>query len=72
MNSKFQVIEKAFVIRQQFPISRAYAITVHKSQRFTLHNVLVDIGNNIFACGQAYIAISRVTSLSGLYLIHIV
>ena len=70
VNSKFQVIEKAFVIRQQFPISSAYAITVHKSQGLTLHNILVDIGNNIFACGQAYVAMSRVTSLSGLHLIN--
>ena len=70
VNSKFQVIEKAFVIRQQFPISSAYAITVHKSQGLTLRNVLVDIGNNIFACGQAYVAMSRVTSFSGLHLIN--
>ena len=70
VNSKFKVVEKAFVIRQQFPISSAYAITVHKSQGLTLDSVLVDIGNNIFACGQAYVAISRVTSLSGLHLIN--
>ena len=70
VNSKFQVVEKAFVIRQQFPISSAYAITVHKSQGLTLHSVLVDIGNNIFACGQAYVAMSRITSLSGLHLIN--
>ena len=70
VSSKFQVLDKAFVIRRQFPISSAYAITVHKSQGLTLKNVLVDIGNNIFACGQAYVAMSRVTSLSGLHLIN--
>ena len=70
VSSKFQVLDKAFVVRHQFPISSAYAITVHKSQGLTLKNVLVDIGNNIFACGQAYIAMSRVTSLSGLHLIN--
>ena len=70
VSSKFQVLDKAFAIRRQFPISSAYAITVHKSQGLTLKNVLVDIGNNIFACGQAYVAMSRVTSLSGLHLIN--
>lgn len=70
MNNKFQIIEKAFVIRQQFPISSACTITVHKSQGLTLRNVLIDIGNNIFACGQAYVAMSRVTNLSGLHLIN--
>ena len=70
VSSKFQVLDKAFVIRRQFPISSAYIITVHKSQGLTLKNVLVDIGNNIFACGQAYVAMSRVTSLSGLHLIN--
>ena len=70
MSSKFQVLDRAFVIRRQFPISSAYAITVHKSQGLTLKNVLADIGNNIFACGQAYVAMSRVTSLSGLHLIN--
>ena len=70
VSSKFQVLDKAFIIRRQFPISSAYAITVHKSQGLTLKNVLVDIRNNIFACGQAYVAMSRVTSLSGLHLIN--
>ena len=70
VSSKFQVLDKDFVIRRQFPISSAYAITVHKSQGLTLKNVLVDIGNNIFACGQGYVAMSRVTSLSGLHLIN--
>ena len=70
VSSKFQILDKAFIIRRQFPISSAYAITIHKSQGLTLNNVLVDIGNNVFACGQAYVAMSRVTSLSGLYLIN--
>ena len=70
VNSKFQILNKAFVVRHQFPISPAYAITIHKSQGLTLKNILVDLGNSIFACGQAYVAMSRVTSLSGLNLIN--
>ena len=63
-------MDKVFVIRHQFPISHAYAITIHKSQGLTLKNVLVDLGSSIFACGQAYVTMSRVTSLSGLNLIN--
>ena len=70
VKSKFQILEKAFVIRHQFPIASAYAITVHKSQGLTLRNVVVDVGNTVFTCGQSYVALSRVTNLSGLYLIN--
>ena len=66
IKSKFQILEKAYVIRQQFPIMIAYSITTHKSQGLTLHNVVVDIGNSVFCCGQTYVALSRVTSLAGL------
>ena len=71
VNSKFQILDKAFVIRRQFPITSAYAITIHKSQGLSLHNVITDIGNSVFTCGQSYVAMSRVTSLSGLHLINL-
>ena len=70
VKSKFQVLEKAYVIRQQFPITIDYSITIHKSQGLTLHNVVTDIGNSIFTCGQSYVVLSRVTNLAGLYLIN--
>ena len=70
VKSKFQVLEKAYVIRQQFPITVAYSITIHKSQGLTLRNVVVDVGNLVFCCGQTYVALSRVTSLAGLNLIN--
>ena len=70
VKSKFQILEKAYVIRQQFPITIAYSITIHKSQGLTLRNVVVDIDNSVFCCGQTYVALSRVTSLAGLNLIN--
>jgi len=67
---KFQVMDRAYVIRKQFPLSLSYAITIHKSQGLSLQNVVMDIGNSVFSCGQVYVALSRVTSLDGLYLIN--
>jgi len=52
----------------QYPISLAWAITIHKSQGKTFDKVVFDIGNGSFAHGQVYVGISRCTSLSGLVL----
>jgi ATP-dependent DNA helicase PIF1 len=52
----------------QIPLIYSWAITIHKSQGLTLENAIIDIGSNIFADGQTYVALSRVKSLDGLYL----
>ena len=67
---KFQVVDRAFVMRKQFPISLSYAITIHKCQGLSLPNAIIDIGNSVFNCGQVYVALSRLTSLEGLHLIN--
>jgi hypothetical protein len=46
--------------RRQFPLTLAYAITVHKSQGQTLGRVLYDARTVFFTHGQAYVAFSRV------------
>lgn len=60
-------MENCKVVAQQIPILVSYAITIHKSQSLTLDSAILDIGS-CFCDHQVYVALSRVTSLEGVYL----
>ena len=53
------------VYRKQFPLNLAYAVTI---QGLSLDCAIVDLSDEVFSAGMAYVALSRVRSLSGLYL----
>ena len=52
----------------QFPLRLAWAVTIHKSQGKTYDSAIIDLGARAFSPGQTYVALSRLTSLDGLYL----
>ncbi|KAG5678799.1 hypothetical protein PVAND_008434 [Polypedilum vanderplanki] len=58
---------KVQVSREQFPLVMAEAITVHKSQGRSEPRIVVDVRH--FDRKKYYVALSRVTSLNGLYIL---
>ena len=58
--------------RSQFPLTLAWAVTIHKCQGLTLPEVVVDMSpdKGKFSPGQAYVAFSRVRTLDKLHIIN--
>lgn len=65
---KKQIEEEELGTFTQYPVRLAWAITIHKSQGLTFSRVVIDFTGGVFAGGQAYVALSRCTSLEGIQL----
>jgi len=52
----------------QYPLKLAWAATIHKCQGQTFQKVVIDLDTGTFSHGQTYVALSRATSLKGLFL----
>lgn len=65
---KKQIEEEDLGTFTQYPIRLAWAITIHKSQGLTFSRAVIDFTGGVFAGGQAYVALSRCTSLEGIQL----
>jgi len=61
--------KKAFI--SHIPIRISYALSIHKSQGMTIDAVELDLGNNIFAYGQTYTALSRAKNLNSIKIINV-
>jgi len=63
-------MDRAYIIRKQFPLSLSYGITIHKNQGLSLRNAIMDIDNSVFNCSQVYVTLSQIMSLDELHLIN--
>ena len=68
VKSRFCVLKIFYIHRQQFSLILAYAVTIHKSQGLSLDCAIIDLSSQVFGEGMAYVAPSRVRSLSGVHL----
>jgi len=69
VEGKKQEVEMSRFDLFQFPLSLAYAITIHKSQGMSLLDLVIDM-NEIFAPSQFYVALSRAISPQRLTLLN--
>lgn len=60
-------LDNAKVVGKQIPLMLSYSITIHKSQSLSLEKAVLDLAD-CFCNHMVYVALSRVKTLSGLYL----
>jgi ATP-dependent DNA helicase PIF1 len=52
----------------QIPLIQAFAVTIHKIQGSTLDYARINVGSSLFEYNQMYVALSRLRTLEGLFL----
>ena len=69
ITTKFMLTKNMYIHRKQYPLILAFAITIHKCQGLSLDTAIIDLSQEVFGDGMAYVALSHVRTLSGLHLI---
>ena len=62
---------KSELERYQYPITLAWAVSIHKVQGVSLDRAVIDLENAVFDHGQAHVALSRVRSFEGVLLVDL-
>jgi ATP-dependent DNA helicase PIF1 len=62
------VTEDKRLSRSQIPLIIAWAVTAHKIQGASLDAAVMSLGSNVFEDNQAYVMLSRVKTLEGVFL----
>jgi len=60
--------DKGLVIYKQIPLRLGWAMSIHKSQGITVPDAVLNLGKQVFEAHMAYVALSRVQKLNGVYL----
>jgi len=68
VNSEGEIESEVTGTFEQYPLSLAWAMTIHKSQGMTFDQIIIDMGHGAFDYGQTYVALSRCTHLEGVFL----
>ena len=63
---------KSRLTRYQYPITLAWAVTIHKVQGVSLDGAVIVLGNAMVDHGQADVALSRVRSFAGVLLVDLI